>query len=129
MYQLTTDPARKLVLLKLYGMLTIDEVAAMYADEYKAIRAMGCRLGQQFVLADLTECNIQMQDVSAALQSLVQEKGTAKRVAMFTGSSLAKMQARRIAVTQHAAVFATQEDALVWLFEADERPVETQDVV
>ena len=128
MYQITTDPARKMVFLKLCGMLTVDEVAAMYADEYRAIRAMGCRRGEHLVLADLTKCNIQMQDVSAALQSLVQQKGTAKRVAMFTGSSLAKMQARRIAITQHAAVFATEEDALAWLFEADERPVETQDV-
>lgn len=119
MYYLTTDPANKMVMLKLVGMLTVEEVAAMYAEEYKAIRDMGCPLGEHVVLADLTECNIQMQDVSAALQSLVQEKGKAKRIAMFTESSIAKMQARRIAINQKAAVFSHKSEALAWLMAAN----------
>lgn len=117
MYILSVDRKHKMVLLKLVGMLTADEVQQMYAEEYQAVRAMGCRLGDHVVLADLTECSIQMQVVSSALQQVVQEKGKAKRVAMYTGSSLAKMQASRIAMTQNAAVFQNKADALAWLME------------
>lgn len=119
MYKLTVDPKRKLVLLKLVGMLSAQEVAAMYAEEYVAIRAMGCQHGDHLVLADLTECNIQTRTVSEALQSIVQKKGSAKRVAMFMGSSLAKMQARRIATSQNARVFEHRAEALDWLLQSE----------
>ena len=115
MYKISTDSSRNLVILTLIGMLTAQELTAMYAEETAAVQAMGCNLGEHIVLADLTEYSIQTQDISAAIQRLVAQKGTAKRVAMVTGSSLAKMQARRIAISQVAQVFTNRATALEWL--------------
>ena len=117
MYQLSTDPKYKMVLLKLAGMLTPAEMESMYREEYAAIAAMGCAIGEHVVLADLTECNVQLQDVSAALQAVVSKHGKAKRVAMVMERPLAKLQARRIAESQEARIFTSRDEALAWLRE------------
>jgi hypothetical protein len=41
MYEITTEPHRKLVRLKITGMLTPEQVAQLYKEEHHAIEGMG----------------------------------------------------------------------------------------
>ncbi|PCD03905.1 hypothetical protein COC42_06140 [Sphingomonas spermidinifaciens] len=120
MYSITTEPARKLVRLKLMGMLSREQVAALYHEEHLAIRAMHCRPGDHLCIVDLTECPLQLQDVANAFQLGIKSDAKAKRLAMFTGQALGRMQARRIARERdEVMIFERREEAEAWLF-ADE---------
>lgn len=116
MYTVSADPARKLIVLKIVGMMTEDEVTRFYRDEHAAIRSIDCRPGEHCALVDLTECNLQLQEVAAAFQKRIGGHGKAKRLAMFTGPSPARMQARRILQRADAAIFTTRQEAEAWLF-------------
>ena len=120
MYSIASDSGRKLVTIKIIGMLTPEQVKTLYAEEHEAIRRMGCRLGEHYALVDLTECNLQLQDVATAFQKEMNGSARAKRLALYTGSSLSRMQVRRITKREDAQIFATREEAIAWLFGGDE---------
>lgn len=121
MYTVTADPDRKLITIALHGMLTPEQVAALYRDEHLAIQRMGCRIGEHVALVDLTGCPLQIQDVANAFQRNMEGRGKARRLALFTGGSLARMQVRRITRRSDAAIFSTRGEAEAWLFADDEQ--------
>jgi hypothetical protein len=117
MFEITTEPRRKLVRIALKAMLTPDQVAELYRQEHHAIHAMGCKLGEHICIVDLTLCPLQVQAVTQAFQSSIKSSGKARRLAMFTGNALARMQARRIAQSRdNVAIFELREEAEAWLF-------------
>ena len=116
MYILTTDPVRKLITIRIVGMITAEQVEQLYRDEYGAIDAMACRLGDHLALVDLTECGLQLQDVVGAFERQIGSARKARRLAIFTGGSVSRMQARRIMRRDDAALFATRAEAEAWLF-------------
>jgi len=119
MFTITTEPARKLVRVKLAAMLTSDEVAELYRQERLAVAGLGCRPGEHLCLVDLTDCPLQLQDVVGAFQRGLSSPGRSRRLAVFTGRALARMQARRILQRQEAAIFETEAEARQWLFSAE----------
>ena len=120
MFEITTEPARRLVRLRLTAMLTREQVSALYREEHAAILAMDCPLGEHLCIVDLTSCPLQLQEGAKAFQSEVGSSAKAKKLAMFTGNALARIQARRIAKERDdVAIFATREEAEDWLFCAD----------
>jgi hypothetical protein len=122
MYQITTDPLRKLVRLKLRGMLTREQVTQLYKEEHRLIQEMGCRLGEHLCIVDLTDCPLQVQEVAQAFKSQVGSPAKARRLAMYTGNALGRMQARRIARERvDVAIFERREEAEGWLFAAEHR--------
>jgi hypothetical protein len=122
MYQITTDPPRKLVRLKLLGMLTREQVTQLYQEEHRLIQEMGCRLGEHLCIVDLTDCPLQVQEVAQAFKSEVGSPAKARRLAMYTGNALGRMQARRIARERaDVAIFNGREEAEAWLFDAESR--------
>ena len=121
MFSITTEPHRKLVRLSVKGMLTLEQVQELYRQEHEAIRAMGCNLGEQLVIVDLRECPLQLQDIVNAFQKSMESPAKAQRLAMVTGTSLSKMQARRIMKRNDAALFDTIAEAEAWIFSADQR--------
>lgn len=120
MFTIQTDPRCRLIRITLCGMLTVADVKELYRQEHAAILAMGCPLGEQLVLVDLSECPLQLQDIVAAFQQAMNSSAKAKRLALVTGSSLARMQARRITSRADAALFETEDEALAWLFDRGE---------
>ena len=116
MFEIKTNPVRKLVVIKLRGMLTKADVAELYRQERDAIAAMSCALGEHLALVDLTDCPLQLQEVVNAFEREIGSSAKARRLAMVTGKALAKMQARRIMKRDGAAIFETIEQAEAWLF-------------
>jgi hypothetical protein len=121
MYSIATDPAHRFVRITISGMLTVDQVAELYHDEHQAIRAMGCPLGLQVVLVDLRDCPLQLQEVVELFRGGIGGPHSARRIALVTGGSLSRMQARRIIGRDNAALFKTVAEAEAWLFEEPRR--------
>jgi len=119
MFEITTEPSRRLVRLKINAMLSREQVMDLYRKEHAAIVAMNCPLGEHLCIVDLTSCPLQLQEAAQAFQSEIGSSAKAKKLAMFTGNALARMQARRIAKERNdVAIFETREEAESWLFGA-----------
>ena len=116
MFTISTELHRQLVLVKVTGMLTLEQVADFYRAEHEAIRGMGCPLGQQIAIVDVSECPLQLQQIVEAFQKSMESPARAKRLAMVTGGSLSRTQARRILKRDNAALFETVAEAEAWLF-------------
>jgi hypothetical protein len=122
MYKITTEPHRKLVRLKLTGMLTPEQVAQLYREEHEAIEKMGCRPGEHLCIVDLTSCPLQVQAVAEAFKSEIASSAKARRLALYIGNALGRMQARRIARERDdVGFFEFQEEAEEWLFQGEAR--------
>lgn len=120
MFEITTDPHRKLVRLTLKAMLTEEQVADLYRQEHHAIRAMGCALGEHLCIVDLTACPLQAKEVAEAFRQNIGSPYQARRLAMYTGKALARMQAKRVARERgDVAIFEHREEAEAWLFSSD----------
>jgi hypothetical protein len=120
MYTIATEPQHRLVRITISGLLTVDCVAALYREEHEAIRAMGCPLGQQIVLVDITKCPLQFQEVVENFREGIGSEKSARRIAFVTGPSAARMQARRIIEREDVQLFETRPEAERWLLRASE---------
>ena len=121
MYSISTVPEHRLVRITVTGLLTAGQVEQLYREEHQAIVDMGCALGDHIVLVDLRDCPIQFQEVVGAFQKNINGEGQARRLAMVTGGSAARMQARRILKRGGAHQFDTIAEAEEWLLAPEER--------
>jgi hypothetical protein len=119
MYSIVTEPALKLIRADLSGFFTIEEVVAFGKDVQTASAAMGCRSGEHLLYVNTSACALQSQDVVAAFQALITNSPIkARRIALVTGSSLSRMQTRRILVRDQAMTFESGSEARAWLLMA-----------
>jgi hypothetical protein len=114
-FEITTEPAKRLVRLKLNGLLTEADVAELYRREHAAILAMNCRIGDHLLLIDSTENGLQTQAVIEAFKRQMAKPSRARRIAVVTGRSLSRMQARRLLADHPGRMFETIAEAEVWL--------------
>jgi hypothetical protein len=71
---------------------------------------------------DLTSCPLQLQEVAQAFQSQIKATGKARRLAMYIGTALGRMQARRIAKERaDVGIFDRREEAEAWLFAGEDQ--------
>ncbi|MGK2909618.1 MAG: hypothetical protein ACSLE1_07435 [Sphingobium sp.] len=121
MYSISTEPKHKVIRAHLSGFFSIQEVAKFGDDVQAAARSMGCRSGEHLLYVDTSGCALQAQDVVLAFQSLIQNAPLkSSRIAIVTGSSLCRMQTRRILVRDKAIMFETGQDAEKWLLSGED---------
>ena len=121
MYTITTEPSRKLVRITVSGLLSAADVEQLYREEHKAIHDMDCPVGEHVVLVDLRDCPIQFQEVVGAFKNNINGEGQARKLAMVTGGSAARMQVRRILQRGGGNQFETIAEAEEWLLAPKER--------
>ncbi|WP_315762184.1 hypothetical protein [Sphingomonas sp. Y38-1Y] len=113
MYEIKVDAARGVVELTLGGMLSVEEV-----DEYiAALRAafVANRLSSYAMLIDVSDCPIQSQSTIAEMQRSMGPMPKARAIALVTGSSLARMQIRRLFTQDYARIVGSREEGLAWV--------------
>ena len=117
-YSMAIEPRRCLLRVTMSGFFALEDVAALEADRCRALDRLGCARNQHFTLVDVSACKLQPQDVVRAFQSaLAKPRYMSRRIAFVTGSSLARMQVRRMLTRDDADFFDTVEAAEAWLFE------------
>jgi len=116
MFRITVEAERRLVLVETSGLGTVEEVAAFAKAEEATLRARDWGSGDFNMLLHTTDTIAQPQDVIQALQRhLHSNPRKPHRVAVVKGGAIAGMQTRRVLTSDHAAHFATIEEAENWL--------------
>lgn len=119
-YTINVDPARDLLEFTLTGFFAPEDVARFAADKKAAYARLTCPRNGHLTLVDVSDCKIQPQSVVDAFrQVLADPNHQARRLAFVTGSSLARMQVRRLAEHRALRYFEDRASARVWLFSAE----------
>lgn len=118
MYNINIDQSAKLVSVKLGGMMTVDEVHRYIADLAHEFLRARLRAGY-LMMIDTTEATLQRQEVVDALKRQIIQFPKARRIAMVNGSSLARMQIKRVMTQPYALVFDTEAEGMAWLMSSE----------
>ena len=115
-FDITIDPARKLLRITLRGFFSAENVGEYLVAKNAALTRLNCRPNQHVTLVDVSASKLQSQDVVRAFQSTIADpRHQSRRIAIVTGSSLARMQVRRLLTRDNAGCFETIEEAEAWL--------------
>ncbi len=118
MFSISVDKANELVEARLSGMMSVDEVAEYVTELKKQFVAHGLRTYAMVI--DVTGCPIQSQDMINAMAQHMATMPKARSLAVVTGSSLAKMQIRRLFTQPYARITATIEEGRAWVLHGTE---------
>lgn len=118
MYDIHIDRTHNLVEATLGGMMTIDEVAAYIVDLKRAF--VMNKLHSYSMIVDVTNCPIQQQSMIQAMGSHMATMPKATALAVVVGSSLARMQVRRLFTQPYARIVSTTEEGRAWVLSGTE---------
>jgi hypothetical protein len=117
-YHIEVDRGAGVISAKLAGMMTQAEVALYIADLKRAFVAN--HLHAYAMVIDVSECPIQLQDIIQTMGMHMATMPKARSLAIVTGSSLARMQIRRLFKQPYARIVATVEEGRAWVYEGVE---------
>lgn len=120
-YQIEVLRAGTLVSSTLAGFFSLSDTAAYVEEAERTIQTCFRQHGHYRMLLDVSGCAIQSQDVIAAFIAHVQRMPVSSRSAIVVGSSVVRMQVRRVMDRPNVAVFENLTDALVWVDEESPR--------
>lgn len=118
-FEFIADARRGIVHIHLSGFFSEDAVHSIAAGMAGTLKQLSCGPNNHMTLVDVTGCQIQSQQIITAFQRLVADPTfRSRRLAFVTGSSLIKMQLRRlINDPSYAPVFGDHGSAESWLEE------------
>jgi hypothetical protein len=115
-YSISINRAARLVRIELRGLLTLQDVHDFAVAQANAYRIQFGTRCQHLTLCDVSECNIQVQEVVEAFRTLLRDESLmSKRMAFVTGKSSAKMQIRRLIDRDSCRFFEDAGTAELWL--------------
>lgn len=120
MYKIDIDAPNALVVVELAGMLSVEEV-----DDFVATlihRITQARLSSYAMLIDVSHCPVQSQEMINAMEQKLRLMQRARALAVVTGSSLARLQVRRIFTQPFARFSSTREAGRDWVLFGKEPP-------
>jgi hypothetical protein len=113
MYTIKVDKRLELVEARLGGIMSTEEVAAYVADLRQAF--VSHRLQSYAMVIDVTDCPIQSQGMIQAMGQHMATMPKARALAIVTGSSLARMQVRRLFTQPYARITANVSEGRSWV--------------
>lgn len=120
MYDIKVETRLGLVHVTLSGMLSVEEVARYIAELKQTF--IRHRLREWSFLLDITDCPIQQQDTLQAMSKHMVTMPKARSIGVVTGSSLARMQVRRLFNQPYARIARSVSDARAWILNGTEPP-------
>lgn len=118
MYDIQVDRKYAVINVTLSGLMTSQEVDAYIADLKKGFVSNGLRTYAMVI--DVSACPIQSQDVIARMGEHMAAMPKAHALAVVTGSSLAKMQIRRLFKQSYARIVSTVAEGRSWVYNGEE---------
>jgi hypothetical protein len=116
-HDIQLDPVRKLLTLTLTGFFDVSYVAIIREAIVEGIGKLGCPPNRHITLVNISDSKLQAQDSVAAFGAIIVDpRIMSRRLAVVVGTSLARMQIRRILKRDDAECFETVAAARLWLF-------------
>ena len=110
------DPAIDLVTYTLAGFLDRALVQLVAEQQVAAAARLRCPPNQHLTMIDISACKIQSQDVVEAFRTILDDpRYRSRKLAVVVGSSLARMQMRRVLQRDVTAYVETRAEARAWL--------------
>lgn len=121
-HSITVDPARKLVDLRIGGLISPEDAAWIGEELRAAIRSLGDGVGQHVTLYDGSGVPVVPQEtvelIKHTLDNPEVRKLWARKIAFVVSTALAKLQAQRLReVRADIGIFEDREAAIAWLME------------
>jgi len=117
-HEITIDRDRGLLRVVVGGFLSTEYLARILAEKAAALVDLGMPRNTHLAICDFSECKLQSQDVIAMCKGAIADRRyQARKIVFVIGSSLARMQLRRMMVRDDAAFFETTAEAEAWLFD------------
>lgn len=119
-HNVTVDPARKLIILTMSGVISPEDGAWMGEEVRAAVRSLGDAAGQHVTLYDFSDVPVVPQATLEQLRETFRNEAIrhlwARKLAIVTGTALGRMQAQRVKeVRPDIELFEDRKAALDWL--------------
>ena len=122
-FSIVIEPSADLIRVKMGGFYSEADVAAFTAELTAKMQALRCAPNQHSMFCDVSEMNIQSQEIVGMFSKVVgHPKFRSKLLAFVTGSTLARLQAQRLTSREGVEFFSDVDDAETWLFGATDEP-------
>lgn len=112
MYKIIIDQAHTLVRLDIEGMVSTAEADRLVDDLIAQITA--AQLASYALIIDVARCPVQTQDMVATMRARLPEMKRVRALAVVTGTTLARLQVRRVFQQPFVRFTETYEDARAW---------------
>lgn len=120
-FSIDIEPARDLVEVVMTGFFTHAVVQQFIEARRVSYRQLRCA-PKHLTMNDVSGMKIQHQDIVAEFQAIVADpQYRSRRLAVVVGTSLARMQVRRMTNSRTTGTFVTKREALTWLLASEER--------
>ena len=115
-HAISVDPARNLVILRLAGFLTPEDVQRIAAEEQAAVRTLGVPSGVHNFLIDTRALDTQAGEIVDLVQHMTDPVPLKpRRLAIIARYGINKIQARRMIADREIGLFDTEDEALAYL--------------
>jgi hypothetical protein len=115
-HAISVDPARSLVILRLAGFLTPDDVQRIATEEQAAVQSQGVPSGTHNFLIDARALDTQAGEIVDLVQHMTDSVPLKpRRLAIIVRYGLNKIQARRMIGDREIGLFDSEDEALAYL--------------
>lgn len=119
-FSIQVEPAHAVIRLEMGGFFGRNDVLALQRGMEDAVTMLACGPNQHLTLCDVRAMKIQSQEIVSAFAQIVGSSTLcSKRLAFVTGSSLARLQTRRLTDRPGVAFFSDLQAAEAWLLRED----------
>lgn len=121
-HSIAVDAARKLVDLRIRGLVTPEDAAWIGEELRAAIRALGPDIGKHVTLYDASGVHVVPQGTLELIKTTLDNPAVralwARKIAFVVSTALARLQAQRLReVRADLGIFDDRESAIAWLME------------
>jgi hypothetical protein len=121
-HSINVDLDRKLVDLRIGGLISAEDAAWIGEELRAAIRALGADIGKHVTLYDASGVQVVPQETVELLKYTLDNPAVralwARKIAFVVSTTLARMQAQRLReVRPDLGIFDDRESAIDWLME------------
>ena len=114
MHKIYVNSASNLIEIAFAGLLSTAESVEYVAEVRRVMVTQGIKANYK-MLIDISSCPIQPQETIKVLAEHISSMPKAQRIAIVCGSSLAKMQMRRLFLQPYARIVNSTEEGMAWL--------------
>jgi hypothetical protein len=115
-HAISVDPTRTLVILRLAGFMTLEDVQRIVTEEQAAVRSLGVPSGVHNFLIDARALETQASEIVEFVQHTTDTVPLKpRRLAIIARYGLNKIQARRMIGDREIGLFDSEDEALAYL--------------
>lgn len=116
-FDIQLDRSRRLMTVRMSGFYTLDDVRRYASAIAAATVQLGGAPDEQRMINDISEMNIQSQEIVGAFRQFMSDpRYGRRRVGFVVASTLARKQLMRVIGARHVRIFTSAAAAEAWLF-------------